>query len=131
MEPRRAVEMPMMKRELLTQLLREAYGPAEFSVRNIADELRKILRNDPDPMRAERAVGTLYGSVFKRREAALNPWTPPDLYEDDNAPYVCPGCYAIGDDPHAGYCPDASIEFRRQLDDDRDSGDELDDSDDD
>lgn len=35
-----------------------------------------------------------------------------------NAPYVCPGCYAVGEEQCAGYCPDAAIEreLRGQLD---------------
>ena len=32
----------------------------------------------------------------------------------DEGPYVCPGCYAMGAEPHAGYCPDAAIERERE-----------------
>ena len=34
--------------------------------------------------------------------------------ERDTGPYVCPGCYAIGGEPCAAYCPDAAIERERQ-----------------
>lgn len=29
---------------------------------------------------------------------------------NDPAPYVCPGCFAIGAEPHAGFCLDAIVE---------------------
>ena len=38
--------------------------------------------------------------------------------DEEDIPYVCPGCYAIGAEPHAGYCPDAAIE--RDREDERD-----------
>ena len=28
----------------------------------------------------------------------------------DPGPVICPGCYAIGAEPHAAWCPDWSIE---------------------
>jgi hypothetical protein len=31
------------------------------------------------------------------------------------APYVCPGCYAIGGERCAGYCPDAAIARDREA----------------
>lgn len=31
-----------------------------------------------------------------------------------NPPFVCPGCYAVGGEPCAGYCPDAAIERDRE-----------------
>jgi hypothetical protein len=34
--------------------------------------------------------------------------------EEDEAPFVCPGCYAVGNEPHAGYCIDAEIERERE-----------------
>ncbi len=34
--------------------------------------------------------------------------------EQEAPPYVCPGCYAINNEPHAGYCPDESIERAEQ-----------------
>ncbi len=37
--------------------------------------------------------------------------------DHESAPYICPGCYAIGGEQCAGYCPDAAIERRREEDD--------------
>ena len=42
-------------------------------------ELRHVMR--ADPVRAERAVGAMYGGMFKRKESARNPWTHPDTGE--------------------------------------------------
>jgi hypothetical protein len=66
----------------MLRVLDEVLGPPQITVKDIADQLYIIMRNDPDPMRASRAVGSLYGQVFRRKEAALNPWTPPEGYVD-------------------------------------------------
>lgn len=34
--------------------------------------------------------------------------------EEDDAPFVCPGCHCVGAEPHAGYCIDAEIERERE-----------------
>lgn len=49
------------------------YPTPTVTLAQVADGLRKVIR---DPVEAEQKVGTLYGQVFKRKEAALNPWTP-------------------------------------------------------
>ena len=36
--------------------------------------------------------------------------SPPDDDPYADAPFVCPGCYAVGDEPCAGYCSDARME---------------------
>ncbi len=36
--------------------------------------------------------------------------------EWDGAPYVCPGCYSVDQEPCASYCVDAAIERDRQRD---------------
>jgi len=64
-----------VKYDLLEQAMREVFGPPSITLADIERELRKAMRHDP--IRAERAVGSLYGGVFKRKEAALNPWTRP------------------------------------------------------
>lgn len=38
----------------------------------------------------------------QRRELELNP------------PFVCPGCYAVGDEPCAPWCPDHQMEQERE-----------------
>ncbi len=63
-----------LRREILQQVFDQVFGAPQITVADIADELRKMLRHDP--MKAESAVGSLYGHVFKRKEAALNPWQP-------------------------------------------------------
>jgi hypothetical protein len=35
--------------------------------------------------------------------------------QEAEAPHVCPGCYAVGEEPCAGYCPDAAIERAREA----------------
>jgi hypothetical protein len=35
---------------------------------------------------------------------------------EDEGPYVCPGCYAVGGEPCAAYCVDAEIEREREND---------------
>lgn len=47
-----------------------------------------------------------------------------DEPEDDDGPVVCGGCYAIGAEPHAGYCIDARI--AAQLDEERHGANLLD-----
>jgi hypothetical protein len=39
--------------------------------------------------------------------------TQPELLEED-APYVCPGCYAVGGERCAPWCIDAAIEEERR-----------------
>lgn len=62
-----------MRRDLLEAVLSPRIG-----VQDIARELRKALRHDP--MKAEHAVGTLYGQVFRNKEirydAAGGRWLP-------------------------------------------------------
>lgn len=55
-------------------------------------------------------------------ECAANSWHYPGC---SSAPYVCPGCYAMGADPHASYCPDGAIEdeLRDRLDRGEDESD--------
>lgn len=36
-----------------------------------------------------------------------------------DAPFVCPGCHAVGGERCAGYCPDAAIEAERERNSDR------------
>jgi hypothetical protein len=52
-----------------------------------------------------------------------------DLIEQDQTPYVCPGCYAVGGEPCYPGCVDAEIERDREerRDSDEDDGEELDD----
>jgi hypothetical protein len=38
-----------------------------------------------------------------------------DACLQEDAPHVCPGCHAVGAEPHAGYCPDAAIERAREA----------------
>lgn len=61
-------------------------------------------------------------------ECGANSWHHPGCSE---APSVCPGCYALDDEPCAGYCPDAAIARDRERSelDDYDP-DDLNDSDD-
>ena len=53
-----------MRPELLQQLIGEMFTPA-ITLKNVEDGLRKVIR---DPMKAEQAVGSLYGSIFKKKE---------------------------------------------------------------
>lgn len=45
---------------------------------------------------------------------------------EEARPYVCPGCYAIGAEPHAGYCQDEAIEQAREdeYDEEQEESDE-------
>jgi hypothetical protein len=55
------------------------------------------------------------------------------LADRDDRPYVCPGCFAMGAEVHAGYCVDAAIardredEERRRDDEGEVDDDEVDD----
>lgn len=42
-----------------------------------------------------------------------------DFSGDDSAPYVCPGCHAVGGERCAPDCPDAAIESRSEDDEGR------------
>lgn len=68
-----------MRVDLLLQATKmvsdDVFGP-QITLADIASELRKVMGRDP--LRAERAVGALYGGVFKRKESARNPWVHPD-----------------------------------------------------
>jgi len=46
----------------------------------------------------------------------------------DEGPYVCPGCYAVGGERCASWCPDAAIAAARykELFDDEDGPESLD-----
>ena len=48
------------------------------------------------------------------------PRKPPEQealsFDEDQGPYVCPGCHAIGAEPHPPHCPDAAIEADRERD---------------
>lgn len=35
------------------------------------------------------------------------------FYGDEEPPYVCPGCYAVGDEPHLSFCIDDEMERER------------------
>ena len=48
-----------------------------FSIRKFAALGRRFLQSQS----AERAVGAMYGGMFKRKESARNPWTHPDTGE--------------------------------------------------
>lgn len=65
-----------MRWDRLAQVLDAVFDAPQMTIADIAYQLRKMMRSDP--IKAEYAVGTLYGQVFKRKEAALNPWTPPE-----------------------------------------------------
>jgi hypothetical protein len=45
---------------------------------------------------------------YPRRSGVIVTFSAGTYVEDP--PFVCPGCYAINEEPHAGYCPDAAIE---------------------
>ena len=57
----------------------DVFGVSRITVDDLVRELRHIMR--ADPVRAERAVGAMYGGMFKRKESARNPWTHPDTGE--------------------------------------------------
>jgi len=65
-----------MKADLFMKLTCMVNGVGSVTVSDVARELETLCRKDP--MKAARAVGALYGATFKRKEAALNPWTPPE-----------------------------------------------------
>jgi len=56
-----------MRPEHLQQILDTVLPPrsAGITLRDVENGLRKVIR---DPMKAERAIGTLYGSAFKKKE---------------------------------------------------------------
>ena len=57
-----------MKRDLFDLMIHEVFiKPRLPKPRELENAIRQILAHDP--MRAERAVGSLYGSLFKRAEA--------------------------------------------------------------
>lgn len=45
------------------------------------------------------------------------PVIPSDGEDEEDAPHVCPGCYAVGAERCADYCPDAEMERAREDDD--------------
>jgi len=59
--------------------LSDGLSVRQLTLRDVEDGLRQILRKDP--MKAERAVGALYGGVFKNKEirydAAGGRWLEP------------------------------------------------------
>jgi hypothetical protein len=59
-----------MKFELLQQVIDKVLGAPKvprITVRDVEDGLREVFRHDP--LRAERAIGNMYGYMFKKKEA--------------------------------------------------------------
>ena len=57
----------MMRFDLLQQFLAQILAP-RITHRDIEREIRKVLARDP--MKAERAVGAMYGYAFRKAEEA-------------------------------------------------------------
>ena len=56
----------MRLRPEITRAILGASMP-QLTLRGVEDGIRQVLRHDP--MKAERAVGALYGGAFKNKEA--------------------------------------------------------------
>ncbi len=70
--------LEMVRPGSLHELMPEVYPPPvpEITLKMMEEQIHIVMRNDPDPMRSSRTAGSMYGQVFKRKEAAMNPWTP-------------------------------------------------------
>lgn len=57
-----------MRRELLEGIVQEVFMHPEITQRALEDTLRKLM----GPLRAEWAIGQMYGYTFRKREELYN-----------------------------------------------------------
>jgi hypothetical protein len=55
-----------LRRDLFEQLMEAVSPTPQITLAMVAEQVRVVLRHDP--MKAERAVGQMYGYAFKKRE---------------------------------------------------------------
>lgn len=79
------------------------------------DWRRWALRISDDPtLRTIAFLYSLAADAVARLRVGLAEEARREQEEADAAPYVCPGCYAVGEETCASWCPDAAIERDRE-----------------
>ncbi len=93
--------------------LREDLGRLRWGV--VANAGR--LSTDRMPRWAHVKAATGFGSTSATalcRAAGFDPDEEVGGHNEGEAPHVCPGCYAVGDEPHLSYCIDDEMERERR-----------------